>query len=169
MSDNIIWGFGLFLGGFLLFVVELLIPSGGIIGMAAGLIAVAGVVAFWMESTTWGLASTLALVVLIPIAFQFAIKVMPHTPIGKLMILGSEEDEERSEFDRVKAQAAEHQRTQAMLGTVGVAKTDLRPVGSAQFGDAEYVEVISELGVIEAGSDIVITHVEGATIKVRRA
>lgn len=169
MSENIIWGFGLFVGGLLLFIIEVLIPTGGIIGVAAALVAIAGVVAFWMESTTWGLASTLALIVLIPVAFQFAIKVMPHTPFGRMLILGSEEDEEQQEFERVKAEAEEHQRVQEMLGTKGVAKTDLRPVGSASFGGGEYVEVISELGVIEAGADVVITHVEGATIKVRRA
>ena len=168
MSNELISGFALFVGGVLLFVVEILIPSGGIIGIAAGIVAVSGVVAFWMEGPLWGLSSTLFLIVMIPLAFQFAVKVMPHTPFGKMLILGSEEDGEREEFDRIKAEAAEHERVESLIGRQGVAQTDLRPGGAANF-NGEHMEVNSERGVIEAGTPVVITHVEGTFIKVRQA
>jgi membrane-bound serine protease (ClpP class) len=51
-------------------------------------------------------------------------------------------------------------------GQVGVAESDLRPVGVARFGD-ERVDVISEGGYVAAGTRVRVLHVEGARIVVR--
>ncbi|MEY4508694.1 MAG: hypothetical protein RLZZ450_816 [Pseudomonadota bacterium] len=51
-------------------------------------------------------------------------------------------------------------------GKVGVAESDLRPVGVARFGDAR-VDVISEGGYVRAGTRVRVLEVEGARIVVR--
>ena len=51
-------------------------------------------------------------------------------------------------------------------GQVGIAESDLRPVGLARFGD-ERVDVISEGGYVAAGTRVRVLHVEGARIVVR--
>jgi membrane-bound serine protease (ClpP class) len=51
-------------------------------------------------------------------------------------------------------------------GQVGVAESDLRPVGVARFGDAR-VDVISEGGYVRAGTRLRVLEVEGARIVVR--
>lgn len=51
-------------------------------------------------------------------------------------------------------------------GQVGVAESDLRPVGVARFGDAR-VDVVSEGGYVRAGTRVRVLEVEGARIVVR--
>lgn len=52
------------------------------------------------------------------------------------------------------------------VGQLGVAESDLRPVGVARFGDAR-VDVVSEGGYVRAGTHVRVREVEGARIVVR--
>jgi len=52
-----------------------------------------------------------------------------------------------------------------LLGKVGVAHTNLRPVGKAQF-EGEMVDVVARDGFIDGGSEIVCVQVEGQRIVV---
>lgn len=59
------------------------------------------------------------------------------------------------------------------VGATGLAMTDLRPGGSAQFRDAaggtHIVSVVSDSGFVDQGTPLVVYHVEGNRIVVRRA
>jgi membrane-bound ClpP family serine protease len=168
--ENLIWGASLFAGAFLLFLLEVLIPSGGIIGLVSLAVAIAGVVAFWNADPVWGVSSLLALVVLVPLLINFALKVFPHTPIGKHLILGGEEGGDEDEQLGAEAAAREREekaRAEALVGLEGSASTDLRPIGTADF-EGRAVEVTAESGFIERGERVRITKVSGKTVKVRR-
>ena len=168
--ENVLWGAGLFAGAAVLFAVEILIPSGGVIGLVSLAVAIAGVVAFWQADPVWGVSSLLALVVLVPLAINFALKVFPHTPVGKHLILGGDagdEDDERAKAEAAARERDERARAEALVGVEGVAGTDLRPIGTASF-EGRDVEVTAESGFIERGEPIRITKVEGKTVKVRR-
>jgi membrane-bound ClpP family serine protease len=167
MSEYVVWGIGLVTAAFMLFILELLIPSGGIIGLAALVVALAGVAAFFFESPTMGFGALLGLIILAPLAFNFAIKIMPNTPIGRRLILGSE-DAEEAEAKRQQDQTSRREREQALVGVEGKAANDLRPVGTAII-EGTRVEVLSEEGVIEAGARVRVTRVEGNQVRVRRA
>jgi membrane-bound serine protease (ClpP class) len=62
---------------------------------------------------------------------------------------------------RSGVEAADH-----LVGRSGVATTDLRPSGTARFGD-ERRSVVADGPAIEAGQAIVVTAVEGYRIVVR--
>lgn len=158
-------GLGLIALAIVLMVVELFVPSGGVIAIVAGIVAVAGVVVLFREDTTWGLAGLLALLVLAPTAFAFGLKIWPHTPVGRRMLLGtrSEDDLER---ERQEAQRQREQ-WQTLLGREGVALTDLRPVGAVRIDGRRY-DALSETGLIEAGARVRVTVVDGLQIKVRQ-
>ena len=168
MSDPLIWGFGLFALAFLLFLVEVFIPSGGVIGIVAAAVAIGGVIAFFFQDASWGSASLLAFLVLLPVLFNFALKVFPRTPVGKHLILGAatEDDEERAAAVAAEREREQREREQALVGLEGNAKTDLHPIGSATF-DGKVIEVSSETGWIAKGTPIRITRVEGNRVKVR--
>ena len=53
-----------------------------------------------------------------------------------------------------------------LLGASGVALTDLRPAGTASFGD-ERRSVVSEMGVLDSGTLLTVVAVEGYRIVVR--
>jgi len=55
-----------------------------------------------------------------------------------------------------------------LLGTTGVAETNLRPSGKGRFGE-QLVDVVTEGDLIERGAPITITNVEGSRVVVVRA
>lgn len=164
-STLLLWGFGLLIGALLLFGLEMFVPSGGLLGVVAIVLAIAGVVAFWRVDTVWGMLSLVTVLVLAPIIMNFGLKVMPHTPFGKKLILGGQkgEDDLRREFQE---QEAEREREAALLGATGSAITDLRPVGTAMI-DGTRIEVLAEIGMIRAGAQVRVTAVSGNQVKVR--
>ena len=167
----LLWGFGLFAAALMLFFVELFLPTGGVIGALVGITAIAGVAAFFRASTMWGVLSTLFLLVVSPIAFAFALKVWPNTPIGRLLILGSPDPEPDPEPEQSPAPLATGEGGElqaALLGATGVALTDLRPVGTVRI-EGERVEALAEGPLINSGTPIRVTAVEGGRIKVREA
>jgi len=159
----LLWGFGLLAAGLLLIFMEVFIPSGGVIGLAAGVCALAGVVSFWRVSTTWGVTSMLVVMVLVPTALNLALRIMPHTPLGRKLILSQTQEQTDQ---RAVDEQAELRQAQALVGAMGVALTPMHPVGHAEI-DGTRLEVLAEGGAIEAGSRVRVTSVEGNQVKVR--
>ncbi|MFG0292136.1 MAG: NfeD family protein [Phycisphaerales bacterium JB065] len=166
MSDYLIWAFVLLGVATLLFILEILIPTGGVVGLLALCAAIAAVVAFFNESVTWGLLSTLGLMLMVPLAIAFALKVFPNTPFGKKLILGEDEEDEEELAKMEELRREEEQRRQALVGAHGVTTTPLRPVGSVKI-DGVTIEASSEAGMLETGVEVRVTRVDGSTVKVR--
>jgi len=55
-----------------------------------------------------------------------------------------------------------------LLGSTGVAETNLRPSGKGRFGD-QLVDVVTEGDLIERGKPITIVEVQGSRVVVTRA
>jgi len=160
----LLWGFGLMAVALTLVVLEVFIPSGGLIGVTAFVVGLGAIVCFWRVSWMWGSTSILVMAVLAPTLFNFGLRIMPHTPMGKHLILS----EPRGESERLAAAEQKRaQQEQALVGVTGVAKTDLRPIGQADI-EGEMLEVLAEGGVIDAGERIRVTSVSGNQVKVRR-
>lgn len=159
------WGIGLLGASLLLLILEVFVPSGGLIAITATGCAIAGVVCLFRVNTTWGLVGILSLMFLGPTAFAFALKVWPHTPIGRRM-LGDRSPEE-VEAERLAAEREREQR-QALLGAEGTVVTDLRPVGVVAIGGRRY-DAISEESILRAGTRIRVTVAEANQLRVRRA
>ena len=166
MSDYLLWGFGLLAVGILLFVIEILIPTGGILGLMAIAAGIGAVVAFSFESPILGSVSFAGLLVLVPLAINFALKIFPNTPIGKKLILGEDEDDEEELARLEAARRAEQERKQALVGAEGVTSTAMRPGGSVRI-DGVTIDASSEVGMLEAGVKVKVTRVDGFVVKVR--
>lgn len=161
----LVWGLGLLVASLLLLIIEVFVPSGGLIAITAAGCAIGGVVCLFRVSAGWGLAGLGTMLVLGPAALSFAFKIWPHTPIGRKML--GERPEEQVEAER-KAEAEERERRLALLGAEGVVRTDLRPVGVVEIGGHRF-EALSEESLIRAGQRVRVTVVEPNQIKVRRA
>lgn len=159
----ILWGFGLLLGAIALVGIEVFVPSGGVIGVVAFLLALAGVIAFWMVSWVWGSISLLIVLILAPVCVNFALRIMPNTPVGRRLILSEDAD---VMVQQALREQARNEQEQALVGATGVALTDLRPIGAAQI-EGTRVEVMAEGGSIDAGLPIRVTAVNGNQIRVR--
>ncbi len=142
----------LFIVGAVLLFGELLLPTGGVLGVLAGLIILAGVVFCFMVDRWLGLAVFLGIVIASPFVGALMIRWYPKTPIGKRMILSGEETVIRP--------------PPVHIGQTGVAVTHLRPAGEAEF-DNDRVEVISDRGIIDAGTAVRVVAIENGRPVVR--
>ena len=164
MSENVIWGVVLIGTGFVLAAIEVFLPSMGLIAAVAGLCALGGVVALFQESAGWGFTGLGAVSLGALGAFLFALKVLPHTPMGRGLILGDFDDEQPD--DRLKDANELRELELALEGAVGTAATDLRPVGTAEI-EGSRVEVIARTGAIDAGTPVRVVEVRGNEVYVR--
>ncbi len=165
------WGLGLLAAALLLLVVELFVPSGGIISVTSILVAIAGVVCLFRYDVTWGLIGVLMVLIGGPVAFSFGLRIWPETPVGRAM-LGEEPPEAVEARQLAELRREEHRR--ALLGRRGQAMTDLRPVGAVELAATddhprERIEAIAEGAWIERGQPVRVTGIEHNEIRVRKA
>ena len=178
-SDDafLIYGFILLSIAVVLLAIELFVPSGGLIGVLAGVSAIASIVAFFKFDTTWGYVSAIAYLILGPIAGVFIFKLWLHSPVGRGMILGtqvgapegSEVPDDDDEDASGRADQARRERLaqlQELIGAEGVTVTHLRPVGVVKI-ESQRVDALAEDGMIPADTRVVVTDVYDNQIKVR--
>jgi membrane-bound ClpP family serine protease len=157
------WGLGLIAAGLLLVVIEVFVPSGGLIALTATGCSIAGVYCLFRYNTTWGLMGILALVFIGPAVFAFALKIWPSTPMGRKLM--GERPPELVEAERL-ADLKSREQFQALVGAEGKVITDLRPVGMIEIDGRRY-DALAQSSFVPAGSMVRITAVEGTQIRVR--
>ncbi len=156
-------GFILLALGVAIAVLEMFVPSGGVLSIAAVGALIGSIACFFAFDTTAGFVAMAVYAAGAPVAIVLGLKVWQHTPLAKSMVLGNaaaEEDEVRGGSSEGAAQAA------ALVGQTGVAITPLRPVGFVRLG-RERIEAQAETDMIDPGTRVTIVECEGARIVVR--
>jgi membrane-bound ClpP family serine protease len=161
----LVWALALIGLALMLFMIEVFIPSGGLIGVASAVSLVAGIVLLFWENELWGLIGAAVSLIALPFALGFAIKMWPNTPIGRLLTLATP-------ASRAEPHAADAPTKGAAAGlavTVGQrgrAVTEMRPVGTCVF-DGRREECLAAGGLIEPDTPVEIVAIDGRQIKVR--
>ncbi|MFN5661070.1 MAG: hypothetical protein ACK48N_03145 [Planctomyces sp.] len=88
-SSTLFWGLALLGLAVLLLVIDVFVPSMGVLALTSFCVAVAAVVVLFNYSQTWGLIGATLVVIGGPIAFFFLLNIMPSTPIGRRLVLGT--------------------------------------------------------------------------------
>jgi membrane-bound ClpP family serine protease len=157
--DPLSWAVLLMIVGCGLVVMEIFIPSGGILGFLAGVCVIGSVVmAFRTDNVTTGLGFVVVALVAVPATVGLAFKYWPYTPMGKAF-LGELPDE-----DDVKPSDPRRE----LVGRVGTAKSKMLPSGSVSI-DGQLVDAVSQGSAIELGQAIVVVEVRGNRVVVRPA
>ncbi|MDI6880475.1 MAG: NfeD family protein [Desulfitobacteriaceae bacterium] len=149
----------LFALGLVLLILEIFVPGGilGLIGIVSLISAIIFASNSLLEGFLYSMLTLIGLAVLIFVSFRF-----PAT---------------RRYWERLSLTARQTNRAgyvapksdyQRYLGRNGIALTQLRPAGTAEFGD-ERVDVVTEGGFIKSGSAIKVISVEGTRIVVRES
>ena len=165
METMLVLGLGLLALSLVLIMVEALVPSGGLIGLTALVCAIAGVVALFRHSAMWGASGVLVLVVLGPMCFLWAVRMLPHTPLGRKLI-GPDPDEIAREVQT--GGQAERAARLALIDATGRAVTDLRPIGLVEINGQRH-DAVAEGALIDRGTPVRVTGVDGLQIRVRAA
>lgn len=136
-----------------MFVAELFLPSGGLLAVA-GAACMTGAIIVCFKIDRWlGSGLLVASVVIAPFAIGWGVSLWQKTFVGKRMVL--------SEV------VGQMPRAQVLIGSVGVALTEMRPMGEVEIGDVK-IEAQSEMGmIIPAGRRVMVLSMTGGIATVR--
>ena len=165
MADPyIIWALLLFGGALLLFVIELFVPSGGLLGMCSAACAVAAVVCLFKVNTTAGVVGIIVTLAAIPVATAYGLKALPHTPFWQWVAL--KEPPRAAPTADASEGATDGSAEPARVGATGKAITDLRPVGTCVI-NGRRTDCLAEDDMITAGTRVRVVAADGMQVKVR--
>lgn len=165
----------LFVLGVLLVVLELFIPS-------FGMLIVGAIVCF--AASVWGVydphrpAAAIAMGILAPVVaisiLYFGLKYVPHTSWGRGLVLRTAKDEgayvppTASETASLPPDGGTAERELSpLVGREGVAHSELRPAGIALI-EGKRVDVVADGALIAAGARVRVVAVEGNRVVVRK-
>lgn len=163
MDPLLLWGLVLLAISVLLTVIEIFVPTAGLLGLTSVVVAVAGIVCLFKYDGGWGLGGLLSAVVLLPSVFFGGIQIWRNTEAGRrAMGIPSDEEIEARQLRELR----ERQAREAIIGMEGVVLTDLRPVGVVEL-DGKRVDALADEGFIQAGRRVRVTAVEATEVRVR--
>lgn len=156
--DPLSWAVLLMLIGCGLVVMEIFIPSGGILGFLSGICIIGSVVMAFRHDSTTGIGFIVITLVAVPAAIGLAFKYWPYTPMGKAFLgeLPDEDDVRPSDPRR------------ELVGRVGTAKSKMLPSGSVSI-EGQWIDAVSQGPAIDAGQAVVVVEVRGNRVVVRPA
>jgi len=156
--DPLSWAILLMLIGCGLVVMEVFVPSGGILGFLSAVALVASVVMAFRRDSSTGLGFIVITMMAVPAVMALAFKYWPLTPMGKAF-LGELPDEE---------EVKPHDARRGLVGRVGVAKSKMLPSGSISI-DGRLVDAVSQGPAIDVGQPVVVVEVRANRVVVRLA
>lgn len=147
--------------GLALVILEVFVPSGGVLGFFSVLAIVAGVVmAFVQQGPAVGMLVLAATVVAVPIALAVAFRIFPLTPLGRRVIAAP------PDRGAVVPDAERRDLLRSLMGNAGRATSDLLPWGEVEVDGATY-EAMSESGPISSGCEVEVVGVQAGGLVVR--
>lgn len=158
--DYWLWGVLLLLTGMGLVVMEMFIPSGGILGVLAMIALASAIVVAFIDGPGTGLVFVIATVIGIPAILAAAVKVWPDTPMGRRFLLQVPTPEE------VLPDSPLRRELKSLVGKYGVAKSKMLPGGVVMVND-QMVDAVGQGVAIEPGQRIKVVEVHGTRVVVR--
>jgi membrane-bound ClpP family serine protease len=155
------WAILLLMVGFGLAVMEVFIPSGGILGFLATCSVIAAITVGFMDGRPWvGFAILTTAVFGLPSAVVLALRWWPKTPLGRRMLLRVPSHTE------VLPDGPRQRKLKELVGRLGVAKSKMLPAGLVSI-DGRKVDAVSEGMPIDAGTRVRVLDVHGNRVVVR--
>lgn len=155
-----VWATLLFLLALAFLVLEVFVPSGGVLGTLTAACAFGSIVLAFREGPTTGLVFLTLTVVLLPAALALAFQVWPHTPLGRRFLLPTPTDRD------TRPDTAQLQWLRSLVGATGRAISPMLPSGAVEL-QGRSVDALSEGLPIEAGCWVRVVEVRGARVVVR--
>ncbi|PHQ33278.1 NfeD family protein [Rhodopirellula bahusiensis] len=148
-----------------LVIAEIIVPSGGLLGLFAVAAAITAVLIAFTVSLNFGLAIVLALLVLTPILLSIVLRFWPQTAIGKEILNRRSNGTESS---APVATTPDGTPLVDLIGRYGVAASDLLPAGRVII-DGHKVDAVSTGMPIDSGDPIKVVRVQAGKLQVRSA
>lgn len=159
--NPLVWIVALLLVGLAVMVLEVFVPSGGVLGFLSVLsIAAAVVMAFMEQGPAVGLGVLAVAFVAVPAVLSFAFRWFPETPLGRRVLPPP------PAADDVLPAADHRRRLRSLVGGSGRVTRELVPWGEVTI-DGLACDALSEGGPVAEGVEIEAVRVEGRGLLVR--
>jgi membrane-bound serine protease (ClpP class) len=155
----ILLAIGLYLVSAALMIIEIFVPSFGVLGCTSLATLAGGIYIFFGISPAAGWVGCVIAAILIPTVIFSAYKVMPHTRFGKTVILAPPEKKPGEGVPDAPVLST-------MMGRIGTVITPLRPVGTCRFDELR-LECVAETGFVERNRKVKVIRVDGTQLTVR--
>jgi membrane-bound ClpP family serine protease len=160
-DQTLFWAILLLLLGISCLVLEMFIPSGGLLGVLAALSIIGAIALAFMAGPIQGLAMTMFVTLLIPVMLAVAVKFWPETPLGRLILLRRPQGS-----DEVLPHTEAYRTINALVGKRGVAKSMMLPSGVVLVEGKTYDAVSNGLP-IEPGQNVRVIGIDTQRLVVR--
>ena len=158
----LIWSVLLLAFGLGLAMLEVFIPSAGILGfLSLSAIVTAIVLAFSFGGTTAGFIFLGIAAISLPATVIMAFKWLPSTPFGRRLMLGTPKGKEVLPDDDPRIAY------ESLIGNHGTAKSAMLPGGTIAISGVTY-EAISESGAIDAGDSVTVVRIRNNRLVVQK-
>lgn len=142
--DPLVLAICLYFVALLLAILDVFLPSGGILLILSGLAALGSIYSSFQYGTTTGLVMSTIVLGTVPVLVYSAIRIWPHTPIGRRILLSPSPPGDT---------ASSHPLVE-WIGSVVVAQWPLAPMGQVKIGVHRFNAMSSDGRLIEAGQRI---------------
>ncbi len=149
----------LYCAALLLAFVDIFVPSGGMLLILSGVAACSSILFGFRSSTSMGMAMLTLVAASIPVFIYLAVRIWPHTPIGRRMILPPPIYAEK---DKPIAGSS----LEALVGKTLETETALMPSGQIKLGHRR-INAVMLSGIAEAGQRVKVVAVRERSLVVR--
>ncbi|HVX15412.1 MAG TPA: NfeD family protein [Pirellulales bacterium] len=160
MLDPVAWAVLLMLLGVSLAVLEIFVPSGGVIGFLSITSVLCAIALAFYRGPWYGLSFLGTAVVALPIVMITALHYWPETAMGRRLLL------EVPKSDDVLPEDDQRRVLKSLVGRVGQSKSLMLPSGAVSI-DGHHVDAVSEGMAIEKGQWVQVIEVRGTRVVVR--
>ncbi len=160
MIEPWVWAVMLIVVAIGLAVVELFVPSGGMLAFLSIASIIAALFLAFKSGPVVFLVFLFAVIIGMPFGLALAVKWWPHTPIGRRILLRV------SDSDEVLPDDEFHRGLKDLVGRTGEARSKMLPSG-AIFVDGRTVDAYTEGVPIEPGQRVIVLDVHGTNVLVR--
>ena len=158
----LIWSVLLLAFGLGLAMLEVFIPSAGILGfLSLSAIVTAIVLAFSFGGTTAGFLFLGIAAISLPATVIMAFKWLPNTPFGRRLMLGTPKGKEVLPDDDPRIAS------ESLIGTRGTAKSAMLPGGTIAIAGVTY-EAVSESGAIDPDDVVTVVRIRNNRLVVQK-
>lgn len=158
--DSLLWAFALLGVGVLFLVMEVFLPSGGVLAFFAGCSMIAAIVIGFTGGFRPGMIVTLVTLVVLPASVAFAIKLWPKTPMGRLMVAPAPNLDVDGTGEQKRLQR------ESLVGKIGMATTTMLPSGEVSI-DGEAFDAVTSGMAVEPGQVVEVIDVKANRIVVK--
>ena len=132
---------------------DLLLPSGGGLALASLLSAIVSIFFAFRSGPTAGAMMLILILVAVPVFMVAALRLWPHTPIGRMIILRTPAEREASASAIIVDDPLLE-----LVGQTGITQNSLLPTGHVRIDHHNY-NALCDCGVIEAGQVVEVVAV----------